>query len=273
MSLAPGLKAAVKSLVPRGLIYATYEQRLLRDLDRGRLPQHVAVLADGNRRWAKAQGLPGFMGHSEGVMAFRRVMVACCELGINVLTVYAFSSENWRRTEEEINVLMELFESYCYSERELMKEIGVQFRVIGKTDVLNPKVLEAFRELTEYTKDGNRMVLNVCINYGSRFEILEASKKIAGDVKTGKLGIDDITEEVFSECLYTKGLPDPDLMIRTSGELRISNFLLWQNAYAEFWFTDLYWPDFDKKTLLTAILDYQGRDRRFGGGAPSTPQK
>ncbi|MCE1245471.1 MAG: isoprenyl transferase [Firmicutes bacterium] len=249
------------------------EEELLEKLDYDRLPRHISIIMDGNRRWAKAQGLPGFMGHSEGVMAFRRVMVACCELGINVLTVYAFSSENWRRTEEEINVLMELFESYCYSEKELMKDIGVQFRVIGKTDVLSPRVLEAFRELTEYTADGNRMVLNVCINYGSRYEILEAAKQIAEDVKSGKITSEEISEELFSEHLYTKGLPDPDLMIRTSGELRISNFLLWQNAYAEFWFTDLFWPDFDKKTLLTAILDYQGRDRRFGGGPPVMPQK
>jgi undecaprenyl diphosphate synthase len=249
------------------------EEDLLEKLDYDRLPRHISVIMDGNRRWAKKQGLPGFMGHSEGVMAFRRVMVASCELGISVLTVYAFSSENWRRTEEEINVLMDLFESYCYSEKELMKDIGVQFRVIGKTDILNPRVLDAFRELTEYTKDGNRMVLNVCINYGSRYEIMEAARKIAEEVKLGKINSEDLVEEDFARYLYTAGLPDPDLMIRTSGELRISNFLLWQNAYAEFWFTDLFWPDFDKKTLLTAILDYQGRDRRFGGGNPQITQK
>lgn len=242
------------------------EDDLLEKIDFDRIPQHICIIMDGNRRWAKKHGMPGFMGHSVGVEAFRKVMIACCELGVKVLTVYAFSMENWRRSREEVNVLMHLFQQYCQTEKELMKEIGVQFRVIGKTDDLDPAVLEALNHVMDYTKGGNRTILNVCINYGSRYEIVNAALKLAKDINEGKVDPAKVREEDFSNYLYTAGLPDPDLMIRTSGELRISNFLLWQNAYSEFWFTDIYWPDFDKKALMTAIIDYQGRDRRFGGG-------
>jgi undecaprenyl diphosphate synthase len=185
-----------------------------------------------------------------------------------VLTVYAFSSENWRRTPEEVEFLMSLFVEYCNSEKQLMKDIEVQFRVIGNMDSLDPRVAEVFNEVTRFTSGGKRMVLNVCINYGSRYEILLAVKKIARDAIAGKIDLDKLTDEDFSNCLYTADLPDPDLLIRTSGELRISNFLLWQNAYSEFWFTEKFWPDFRRLEFLKAIVDFQGRDRRFGGTTP-----
>lgn len=238
---------------------------LLERIDYDRIPKHVCIIMDGNRRWAKERGLNGFLGHKEGVKAFRKILIASCELGIEVLTVYAFSMENWRRSDKEVQMLMELFKQYCHKERELMKDIGVNFNVIGKLDVLSPELLEVFENTRQYTAEGKRTHLNLCINYGSRYEMLEGAKKLALDIKEGRVDPDTLVEEDFSDYLYTAGLPDPDLMIRTSGELRISNFLLWQNAYAEFWFTGLYWPDFDKKALLTAIIDYQQRDRRFGG--------
>ena len=244
----------------------TTVDELLEKIDYDRIPRHIAIIMDGNRRWAKERGFPPFMGHPKGVQAFKKVMTAAVELGVEVLTVYAFSSENWRRSKKEIEVLMDLFVKYCQSEKQLMKDTGVKLRVLGRTDELGEKVQKAFGELIEFTKDCNRTTLNLCVNYGSRREILDAIQKIATDVKEGKLEIKDIDEECFSNSLYTSGQPDPELMIRTSGEVRLSNFLLWQNAYSEFWFTDMYWPDFDKKALLTAILDFQNRDRRFGGG-------
>lgn len=241
------------------------EEEILAKIDKSRLPRHIAIIMDGNRRWAKERGLPGFMGHTQGTETFRGIMTACCEIGIEYLSVYAFSLENWRRSPEEVNFLMDLFVGYCHSEKQLMKDIGARFNVIGKTDHLPEKVIENFRQVSEYTKDGDRMQLNVCINYGSRQEMLDAVVKAADDIKNGKLSPDELTEEIFSGYLYTAGQPDPDLLIRTSGELRISNFLLWQIAYSEFWFTNIYWPDFNRALLYQAICDYQKRDRRFGG--------
>jgi len=245
------------------------EEELLDMIDFSRLPAHIAIIMDGNRRWARERNMPGFMGHRKGVEAFRKVLTACVEIGVKYLTVYAFSMENWKRSEKEIEVLMKLFESYCHSEKQLMKDEGVQFRVIGKTDELRPSVIKAFREVSEYTRDGDKTILNLCVNYGSRYEILNAIRLMMEDFGKGIIDSEKIDEELFSGYLYTAGVPDPDLLIRTSGELRISNFLLWQCAYAELWFTDIYWPDFDKKALLTAIIDYQKRDRRFGGGKAS----
>lgn len=242
------------------------EEELLEQIDFERLPRHVCVIMDGNRRWARERGMHGFMGHKQGVETFRNVMIAACELGIKHLTIYAFSMENWKRTSKEINILMKLFEEYCNNEKQLMKDIGVHFNFIGETSVLDPKVLKAMQDAREYTKDGKRMKLNMCVNYGGRYEILQSALKLAEDIKEGRVNPEEVTEDDFSNYLYTAGQPDPDLMIRTSGELRISNFLLWQNAYSEFWFTDIYWPDFDKKALLTAVIDFQNRDRRFGGG-------
>ncbi len=244
------------------------EEELLAQIDLERLPRHICIIMDGNRRWARERGLPVFQGHKKGTETFRRIMVASCELGIKYLTVYAFSRENWRRSKEEVEFLMKLFMEYCHSEKELMKNIGVNFNVLGRKDELPKEVVDIFEKVTEYTKDGDKMRLNICVNYSSREEILDAAKKIAQDAMAGKIDLSSLTQEDFSNYLYTAGQPDPDLLIRTSGELRISNFLLWQNAYTEFWFTDVYWPDFDRRGLFQAILDYQRRDRRFGGGSP-----
>ncbi|MCD4786359.1 MAG: isoprenyl transferase [Candidatus Eremiobacteraeota bacterium] len=242
------------------------EEELLEQVDFERMPRHVCIIMDGNRRWAKEKGMPGFLGHKQGVESFRTIMIAACELGIKHLTIYAFSMENWKRTSKEISVLMKLFEDYCNNEKQLMKEIGVQFHVLGEISALAPNVSRAMKEAGEYTKDGDRMKLNICVNYGGRYEILRGALKLADDIKEGRVNPDEVTEDDFSNYLYTVGQPDPDLMIRTSGELRISNFLLWQNAYSEFWFTNKYWPDLDKKALLAAIVDFQKRDRRYGGG-------
>lgn len=246
----------------------TPAEELLRKIDTEKLPHHICIIMDGNRRWAKKRNLPSFEGHRAGTENFRKIMTASCELGIKILTVYAFSRENWKRSAEEVNFLMDLFVQYCHTEKQLMKDMGVQFNVLGKTDELPQRVVRSFKEVYDYTKDGDRMKLNVCINYSSRQEILDAVVKLAKDAKEGKVDLENVTEEIFSSYLYTSGQRDPDLMIRTSGELRISNFLLWQNAYSEFWFTNIFWPDFDEKALYQAILDYQKRDRRFGGGTP-----
>ncbi len=242
------------------------EDQLLEQLDFDKIPRHIAIIMDGNRRWAKEKGLPPFMGHPEGVKAFKKIMTASVELGVEVLTVYAFSSENWKRSQKEIEILMDLFVKYCQSEKQLMKDTGVRLNVIGNTEELSQKVQDSLKGLMDFTKDCSRTVLNLCVNYGSRREILDAVRNIVQDVKSQKINMEDLDEAKFSDYLFTKGQPDPELMIRTSGEIRLSNFLLWQNAYSEFWFTDLLWPDFDKKALLTAIIEYQRRNRRFGGG-------
>lgn len=239
---------------------------LFRKIDMERLPRHVAIIMDGNRRWAKERGLPSFEGHRQGTSSFREIMTTCSKIGIEVLSFYAFSMENWKRTPEEVDYLMGLFVQYCHNEKDLMKSLGVRFNVIGKSEALSARVVQSFNEVMAYTADCNRMLLNLCVNYGSRYEILQGALNLAKDIEEGRVKADEVTEEDFSGYLYTAGQPDPDLMIRTSGELRISNFLLWQNAYAEFWFTDKYWPDFGNREIFSAILDYQKRDRRFGGG-------
>jgi undecaprenyl diphosphate synthase len=230
-----------------------------------RMPKHVAIIMDGNRRWAKQRGLPTFMGHKQGAETFKQIMIITRQLEIPHLTVYAFSVENWKRSPEEINFIMKLFVEYCKNEQDLMKSIGARFHLIGREDLLTPEVKKAFDEITDYTKDGNNLIVNVGVNYSSRYEIFRGALKLAEDIREGRVDPESLKENDFGDYLYTSGQPDPDLMIRTSGELRVSNFLLWQNAYSEFWFTDTFWPDFSRKHMLQAILDYQGRERRFGG--------
>lgn len=256
-----------------GKIYTADVDELLERVDFERLPAHIAFIMDGNRRWAKERGLPSIEGHRRGSEALRGIVTASRELGIKVMTIYAFSMENWRRSKDEVQFLMKLFMQYCKSERQLMKDSDIRFHLVGKRDELDAQVLAYFDDLEQYTRDCESMTLNVCINYGSRYEILRAAKRLAKDAMEGKVNVDDVDFDRFSSYLYTKGLPDPDLLIRTSGELRISNFLLWQAAYSEFWFTDVYWPDFSKKAFLSAIIDYQQRDRRFGGNTPQDKQK
>lgn len=230
-----------------------------------RLPRHIAIIMDGNGRWAQKRGLPRSMGHRAGVEALRKVVKTCSNLGIEVLTVYAFSTENWSRPKDEVGVLMKLLTEYLRKELRELHENNVVIRAIGG---LQDLPMEAQRELEnsiKRTKNNTGLILNIALNYGGRYEIINAVKEISRDVLSGKQQIDAINEECFSDALFTRGLPDPDLMIRTSGEMRLSNFLLWQLAYTEIVVIDELWPDFGEKTLLDAIIAFQKRDRRFGG--------
>ena len=243
-----------------------YEARMLKVVKRGPVPMHLAIIMDGNRRWAEAFGKKGIEGHKEGKSKLEEVMEWCREVGIKVLTVYAFSTENVRRDEEEVEALMELF---IQSFRELAKDervhrYKIRVRVIGDRSMLPEQVLEAIKEAEDATKDYDSYFFNLAVAYGGREEIVEALKKIASDVRDGVVDIEDINEELVSKYMYTADLPDPDLILRTSGEIRISNFLLWQLAYSELYFADVYWPGFRKIDFLRAIRTYQMRKRRFG---------
>lgn len=246
---------------------ARVEAELRSRLDPRRIPRHLAVIMDGNRRWARERRLPVLMGHRAGVKSFRRVMELCRELGIGVLTAYAFSAENWRRSPAEVRVLMQLFEQYTRAERGKLVRTGIRFRTVGCLDCLPESVRRELRATEEATRENSDMVLNLAVNYGARDEMLEAVRRLAREAAEGRLSPEEISEKTFSDHLWTAGQPDPDLLIRTSGELRVSNFLLWQIAYTEFWFTPLYWPDITRPVVLQAILDYQQRERRYGGSA------
>lgn len=245
---------------------AAEEQILLAQLNRDRMPTHIAIIMDGNGRWARERGLSVHHGHQAGRAAVKRIIKACLQLGIPYLTVYAFSTENWRRPPSEVNFLMKLLEQAIEDELDELKRTGVRVRVIGR---LNEKLPEALirkvRHVIEETKHNRKLTFTVALNYGGRAEIIDAARKLASEAAAGRLDPRSITEENFHEFLYTNGTPDPDLVIRTGGEMRLSNFLLWQLAYAEFVSTPVYWPDFDKTELLRAIIEYQRRERRFGG--------
>ncbi|MBI4630950.1 MAG: isoprenyl transferase [Chloroflexi bacterium] len=224
-------------------------------------PYHVAIIMDGNGRWAKQRGLPRVAGHRAGTDNLRRVLESCGELGIKMLTIYAFSTENWRRPEEEVKGLMGIFEDVIDRELPEFHEKGVRLRHIGKLDGLKPVFADKVRKAIELTKNNDKLILNIAFNYGGRAEIVEAVKTlIAKGVKA-----DDITEEMISAHLYTADVPDPDLIIRTSGEMRVSNFLIWQGAYSEYYLAPVYWPDFDKEQMRLALEEYAKRHRRFGG--------
>lgn len=229
-----------------------------------KLPNHIAVIMDGNGRWAKTQGKPRVFGHKNGVTSVREVTEAAAELGINYLTLYAFSTENWSRPSFEVNALMTLLVETVKSELKTLNKNNIRLQAIGDLSKLPAKTYKTLLEGIELTKDNTRMTLVLALNYSSRWEIVEATKKIALDVHNGFLKVDDIDAALFSSNLTTKDIPDPELMIRTSGEHRISNYLLWQAAYAEFYFTPVLWPDFRKDDFYQAIIDFQGRERRFG---------
>jgi undecaprenyl diphosphate synthase len=240
---------------------------LLKNGLKNKIPAHVAIIMDGNGRWAKARGLPRVAGHRAGVQAVREVVKASIDLGIPVLTLYAFSQENWKRPREEVSVLMELLDFFLNKEIKNLKDQGVSFRTIGRIEALPPHILEKVHEAAALTQGNDKLILNVALNYGARAEILDAVGRILEErSKTpGVPSQDDfLTEQFFSDHLYTHGLPDPDLLIRTSGEMRLSNFLLWQLSYSEIYITKKYWPDFNKKDYLDAIEEYQRRERRFG---------
>jgi undecaprenyl diphosphate synthase len=236
----------------------------MEEIDKGKFPRHIAIIMDGNGRWAKKKFLNRISGHIKGVNAVREVVTACRELGIRVLTLYAFSIENWRRPEDEVNALMGLLKEYLQKECEEMVQNNIRLNAIGRIEDLPSDVQNTLRETMKKTELCHGMTLNLALSYGGRSEILHAVQGIISDLQKGKIEPEEITIQRFSQYLWTHGIPDPDLLIRTSGELRISNFLLWQVAYAELYVTDTLWPDFDREELLKAIADYQSRERRFG---------
>lgn len=228
------------------------------------LPQHIAIILDGNGRWAKKRGLPRTAGHQEGAMNVREITKLCATMGIKALTVYAFSTENWKRPEEEIKFLMKLPIKFFDDFAPELVEHEIRLKVIGNVEQLPKDLQQKVQEITELTKDNKKMTLTIALNYGSQDEIKQAIQQIALEVQNGELAVDEIDESVIEQHLMTCDLPPLDLMIRTSGELRISNYLLWQLAYAELYFTSVAWPDFKEEQLYEALADYQARNRRFG---------
>ena len=229
------------------------------------LPAHVGIIMDGNGRWAKKRGLPRKPGHTEGARTFRKIARYASEVGIRYLTVYAFSTENWRRPEDEVGALMKLFKSYLEEAIRDFKDDDIVVRFIGDKSGFSPELQELMDENEECSKDRDGMVLNIAMNYGSRDEIVRAVRNITADVQSGKIGADAISEQLISDYLYTAGQPDPDLIIRPSGEYRISNFMLWQSAYTEFVIMNKLWPDFQKSDFDEALKIYSQRNRRYGG--------
>jgi undecaprenyl diphosphate synthase len=240
------------------------KKELLSKIDKKRLPHHVAIIMDGNGRWAKQRHFPRIEGHRRGIKSVRDTVEGCCEVGVKALTLYAFSLENWQRPASEVSALMRLMEKFLYDEIPEMNENGVRLILTGRTERLPDRVLKAMDVAQKETLSNKKLILNLAFNYGSRTEILDAVNGIIRDIKSGEMLSTEVTEESITERLYAPYLPDPDLLIRTSGEQRISNFLLWQLAYAELWFTEILWPEFRREHLYLAILDFQKRERRFG---------
>ncbi len=241
------------------------EQLVAWGLVRERLPQHIAIIMDGNGRWASAQNLPRIEGHRRGVRSVRAVIEECSRLGLQQLTLYCFSSENWKRPESEQRLLMQLLEQYLVEERSEILRQNLRFSVIGRREGLSEAVLREIDVSTSVSAENNGMRLCLAVNYGSRGEIVDAVRAVAVDVAAGKLSPHEITEETLESRLYTAGMIDPDLVIRTAGEMRLSNYLLWQISYAELWVTSRFWPEFNSNDLHQACRDYAARDRRFGG--------
>lgn len=226
--------------------------------------QHIAIIMDGNRRWAKEKGFPSAIGHKKGVDALKKTVYACDDYGIKYLTVYAFSTENWNRKPEEVDFLMNLLGTTIKNELKELDENGVVISFLGDLTKLSPKLQEILYHAIEVTKNNTGVHLQIAFNYGSRDEIVNATKLLGEKIKSGELDVDDITEEVFSQQLYTKDIPDPDLLIRTGGEIRISNYLLWQIAYSEILIVDEFWPEYDKEFLSRAVQEFYRRNRRWG---------
>jgi len=230
-----------------------------------RLPCHIAIIMDGNGRWAAKRALPRPAGHAAGAETFRRIATYCKDIGIKYLTVYAFSTENWKRPDSEIGAIMELLEKYLHEALGKMERDRVKMKFFGDVSVLSPELQQLIAETAELSQKFEGVQVNICVNYGGRDEILRAAKNYARDVALGRASSDVLTEDSFSEYMYSSGIPDPDLIIRPSGEMRLSNFLQWQSAYSELYFTDVLWPDFNKRELDRAIISFQSKDRRYGG--------
>ncbi|UMZ73399.1 isoprenyl transferase [Natranaerofaba carboxydovora] len=240
------------------------KDKIMAKIDLDKVPEHIAIIMDGNGRWARKKGLPRIAGHRAGVESIREVIETSLELNIKVITLFAFSTENWKRPRKEVNFLMNLPLEYLNKELDNLKKQGVKINKIGCEEDIPEKTLNAVKKGIKETYNNNKLILNFALNYGGRAEIINAVKRIADKVENKELDSNNIDENIFNEYLYTKDLPDPSLIIRSSGEKRISNFLLWQMAYSELWFSPVYWPDFKGEHLLEAIYDYQNRDRRFG---------
>lgn len=239
--------------------------KLKSEIDMDKLPKHIAIIMDGNGRWAKKRSLPRNFGHKEGVERVIDIVEASHQLGIKYLTLYAFSIENWNRPKDEVFGLMKLLVFYIEKELEKLNKNNVKIQILGDIRPLPDLPRKEVEKAIEKTKDNTGLILNIALNYGGRDEIVHGVRELLKDIKMGKISVEDLDADNFSNYLYTKGQPDPDLLIRTSGEQRLSNFLLYQIAYAEFWFTDVLWPDFSEKYLYEAIVDFQNRNRRFGG--------
>lgn len=237
----------------------------MEEIDLENLPKHIAIIMDGNRRWAKARGLTTKDGHKAGSKNLDNIATFCNEIGIKYLTVYAFSTENWKRTQEEVSALMFILKANLDSMHRKLDLKNIKIRVIGEKENIPPDIQKKIDKLVEKTKNNTGLVLNIAFNYGGRAELVHSTKVIAEKVKSGEIDIEDINEKLISDSIYTAGQPDPDLMIRTSHELRTSNFLPWQLTYSEFYFPDKHWPEFDREDLIEAIKIYQKRNRRFGG--------
>jgi undecaprenyl diphosphate synthase len=233
-------------------------------LDKNNIPKHVAIIMDGNGRWAKEKGLPRAAGHKEGIERVKEIVRAARKIEIKVLTIFAFSSENWNRPRKEISILMRFLINFLEREINELDKNDIKFRVMGREEPLPGYLLKKIKKAEEKTKDNKSLVLVIALNYGGRQEIVDAAKKFARSVISKEIELEELDEGLFSGFLYTAGLPDPDLLIRTSGELRISNFLLWQLSYAEFYFSQKYWPDFKSPDLTEAIEEFQRRERKFG---------
>jgi len=229
------------------------------------IPEHVAVILDGNGRWAKKRGIPRAMGHKAGCETLEKMVRVASDTGIKYFTVYGFSTENWKRSTEEVGALMQLFRYYMVRLLKIASANNVRVKMIGEKGRFAPDIIKGINDLEEGTKDNTGMTFIIAINYGGRDEILRAARRLAMDCQKSGKDVSDVSEEVFASYLDTAGIPDPDLMIRTSGELRLSNYLLWQLAYSEFYITDCLWPDFNKEELEKAIIAYNSRERRFGG--------
>lgn len=233
--------------------------------DMSKLPQHLAIIMDGNGRWAKKKGLPRSVGHREGAKVVNRVIANCLDFNIPILTLFAFSTENWKRPKNEITYLLKLFERVLSKEKANLIKNNIKMNFIGRLNDLPNSLIDKMNELCESTKRNNKLILNIAVNYGGRAEIVDAINSIILKIDKKYLNIEEINEDTIRDNLYTYNLPDPDLLIRTAGEMRISNFMIWQIAYTEFWVTPVLWPDFDKNNLIEAIINFQRRVRKYGG--------
>ncbi|MEN6316890.1 MAG: isoprenyl transferase [Clostridiaceae bacterium] len=233
--------------------------------EKEKLPIHIAIFMDGNRRWAARRGLPPSAGHREGANTLKRIVRICNDIGIKYMTVYALSTENWNRPKDQVDALMTLFIEFLRNADDELSGQNIRIKIIGESYRLSDEILKQMARVTANTKNNTGLTLVVALNYGSRTEIVNAAVRLSKDVKKGLVKPEEVDETLFSNYLYTAGIPDPDLVIRPSGEYRISNFLLWQSSYSEFWYSNILWPDFSRKDLITAIEDFQKRNRRFGG--------